>query len=99
MANGNGNGKITKWIAIIISIVVISAGVISGYAVNNYRIGKNEENLIEFKANNAADHSAIIGEVKSSNKEILSACKDMGEELVALRTEMRLMRRNHNPDR
>jgi hypothetical protein len=92
----NGDGKIAKWIGIIISIVVISAGVISGYAVNNYRIGQTEEKARISDANNTADHNAIIGEVKESNKEILSVCKDMSEELVALKTEVRLMRRNHN---
>lgn len=90
----NGN---LKWvIGIGVAVAFPTAGAIGGFAVNNYRIGQQEQKTLILENNMDRKDELIIKEFKESNKEVLEAIKIMNNDITVLKTDIKWMRRNHN---
>jgi hypothetical protein len=98
MANGDGGKvKIPRWIVIAIiglSFTVVAAAV--GYGELKKTVSGTATTQIEDRANNRHDHEIMANIFAESNKEVLKAISDLTVEVVQVKTEMRMMRRNNN---
>jgi hypothetical protein len=97
MANGDGEKvKIPRWIVIAIiglSFTVVAAAV--GYGELKQKVSSQYTSQIEDRANNNHDHEIMAKVFAESQKEVLKAISDLTIEVVQVKTEMRMMRRNH----
>ena len=90
----NGFSVSLKQIAVIVALLGVFAGIVASYTVTRTATTSNQQAILKLESNNQYEHDKMCKLWNDKQEKLITAVTEINNNVIALQTEIRLMRRH-----